>query len=78
MLGKLLKYDFKATVRLFFPMYIVLLAYSVIFKIILTLSLNKIQIPQAISMIVYIMIFAGIFVMTFAVMIQRFYKKFAI
>lgn len=75
MLGKLLKYEMKATARIFLPLYLLLLVYSAIHKAISAFSPNKLQLPQALSLVVYIMILCCIFVATIVVMIQRFYKN---
>lgn len=75
MLNKLLKYEIKATARIFLPLYAVLLVYAAIHKVISLLSPQKIEAPQAISMFIYIMLIVTIFVVTFVVMIQRFYKN---
>lgn len=75
MLGKLLKYEIKATARIFLPVYAVLLIYSAIDTIISFLSGNQWRAPEIISMVVYAMILAGVFVMTLIVIIQRFYKN---
>ena len=75
MLSKLLKYEIKATARIFLPLYVVLLAYAVIHKVISLISPPRMQAPQAISMFIYIMLLVAIFVVTFVVMIQRFYKN---
>jgi hypothetical protein len=75
MLSKLLKYELKATARILLPLYIVLLAYSVVHKMISVLTLNAWRAPQVISFIVYIIILVGLFVMTMILIIQRFYKN---
>lgn len=75
MLSKLLKYEIKATARIFLPLYVVLLAYAVIHKIISLVSAPGMQAPEAISMFLYVMLIVAIFVVTFVVMIQRFYKN---
>jgi hypothetical protein len=75
MLSKLLKLEIKATARIFLPLYIVLLVFAVIQRIITTVGANNWQAPQIISMVVYSIILAGTFVVTFVVMIQRFYKN---
>ena len=75
MLSKLLKYEIRATARIFLPLYVVLLAYAAIHKIISLLSSPRMQAPEAISMFIYIMLLVAIFVVTFVVMIQRFYKN---
>ncbi len=81
MLRKLLKYEIKATARLFLPLYLVLLVFAGInrmFSIIHFESFNDSAfggITAGISMTVYITLMAGTFVMTLVVLIQRFYKN---
>ncbi len=75
MLSKLLKYEIKATARAFLPLYVVLLAFAVIQKVISLLNANNWDAPQIISMALYMTIMVGIFVMTLVVMIQRLYKN---
>jgi hypothetical protein len=75
MLSKLFKYEIKATARTFLPIYIVFLAYSIIYNIISHLSPSQWKAPEVISLIIYIMMFVGMMVMTLIVMIQRFYKN---
>ena len=75
MLNKLLKYEIKATARIFLPLYVVLLAYAVIHKVISLVSSNQMKAPEAISMFIYVMLIVAVFVVTFVVMIQRFYKN---
>ena len=43
MLGKLLKYEFKATGRILFPLYCVLLAFAVIIKLFILIFFIKIS-----------------------------------
>ena len=75
MLSKLLKYEIKATARMFLPLYAVLLVFATVNKVISVLSTDKWQAPEVIAMTIYSMLFVGIFVMTLVVMIQRFYKN---
>jgi hypothetical protein len=75
MLSKLLKYEIKATARIFLPLYVVLLVYAVIHKVISSIFTPRITAPEAISMFIYVMLLVAIFVVTFVVMIQRFYKN---
>lgn len=75
MLGKLLKYEIKATGRIFLPLCLALLVFAVITRIISTVGPEKWAAPAVISMIVYGIIMAGMFVMTLIMMIQRFYKN---
>ncbi len=81
MLGKLLKYETKATARVFFPLYAALLVFAVINKIFISINSSSnvtntfMNISTGISMFVYVFIIIAIFVLTFVVMIQRFYKN---
>lgn len=75
MLSKLLKYEIKATGRIFLPLFLSLLVFSVINKIISAFDPLKFNTPAKISMAIYIIIMAGMFVMTLTMMIQRFYKN---
>ncbi len=79
MLGKLFKYEIKATARLFFPLYGALLIFAIVNRFLLGLSdkgINEIKgIPSTIGMTLFMMTIAAIFAMTFIVMIQRFYKN---
>lgn len=82
MLGKLLKYEFKATGRTLFPLYCVLLAFAVIIKLFLLGGYSN-QPPSdnfkgilfVISILGYGFSMAAIFVVTFFIIIQRFYKN---
>ena len=73
MLSKLLKYELKATGRIFLPLFLALLLFAGINRF--TLSPDEFDAPAMISMIMYIIIMVGMFVMTFIMMIQRFYKN---
>lgn len=82
MLGKLLKYEVKATARLFLPLYLAVLLFAGInklfnpFKIIQTSkNLNLQSILGTLSIIVYFALIVAIIVMTLLIMIQRFYKN---
>ncbi|NMA66460.1 MAG: hypothetical protein GX957_09515 [Clostridiaceae bacterium] len=75
MLGKLMKYEIKATARTFLPLYIVLLVFALVNRLIGPLSQDSIRFPNIISMSLYVIILIGMFVMTFIVMISRFYKN---
>lgn len=74
MLGKLLKHEIKATGRIFLPLFIALLMFAAITRFISVFSPEQ-STPAFISMVIYIMIMVGMFVMTFIMMIQRFYKN---
>lgn len=75
MLKKLLKYELKATARTFLSLYIILFAFAIINRLLSPLSNLGLYVPQILSMIVYVAILVGMFVITFAVMIQRFYNN---
>ena len=75
MLSKLLKYEIKATGRIFLPFFLSLLVFAGITKFIYTVGPQKWDTPAVISMAIYIIIMVGMFAMTFIMMIQRFYKS---
>lgn len=75
MLRKLMKYEIKATARTFLPLYIVLIAFALINRLIGAFSQRSFGAPDIISLSLYIIILIGLFVMTFIVMITRFYKN---
>lgn len=75
MLRKLLKYEIKSTARIFLLLYLVLLASALINKLVYSLFPFQIQTPKVISMIVYITILVGMFVITISTILKRFYKN---
>ena len=75
MLGKLLKYEIKATARTFLPMYALLIVFALINKFFMAVNADYLKIPQIISMSVFVVIIVGISVMTLLVTIQRFNKN---
>lgn len=82
MLSKLLKYEIKATSRMFLPMYAALLVFAVINRFLFSSTVQRpvnsfdLQaIVSVISMVIYITLIAGVMIMTLIVMIQRFYKS---
>jgi len=75
MLGKLLKYELKATGRTLLPIYAALLISAAVTKFISLFSGSGDNIPTFISAFLYILILVGMFVMTFVVMIQRFNRN---
>ena len=74
MLGKLLKYEIKATSRVFLPLYFVLIVFSAI-NCLMSLNPDYFSTAQFITLTLYILILVGMFVASFIVMIQRFYKN---
>lgn len=77
MLGKLLKYEIKATARTFIPLYIALLIFALInrFSFANHFINNTLRVLPVISATVYTALIVAIFVITFLVMIQRFYRN---
>ncbi len=74
MLGKLLKYEIKATARVFLPLYLVLIVFAVINSF-MNFNADDFSVSQFITLTLYILILVGMFVASFIVMIQRFYKN---
>ncbi|MGI6623068.1 MAG: hypothetical protein ACOX4T_08015 [Acetivibrionales bacterium] len=74
MLGKLIKYEIKATSRIFLPLYLVLILFAVI-NYFMALGSGNFTLPKFITLTLYILILVGMFVVSFVVMLQRFYKN---
>ena len=80
MLGKLMKYEIKATGRTLIPLYLALLAFAIINKFFIGTGLaDKLKgfgsIPFILSIFAYGCTMAAVFIVTFFVIIQRFYKN---
>ncbi len=77
MLGKLLKYELKSTARVFLPLYPVLLALALLNKLLFVVfeSSEILFVPRILSSMLYGIMIVAILVITFIVMIQRFYKN---
>jgi hypothetical protein len=80
MLGKLLKYEFRATGRILVIFYAALMIISVITRIEMaidggTMSQMSAFIPRMIVIMLYAMCVAAVFVLTFIIVIQRFYNN---
>lgn len=75
MLTKLLKYELKATGRVFLPLFLALLIFAGINRIFTPLNPEIFDTSAIISMGIYFIIMVGMFVMAFIMMIQRFYKN---
>lgn len=82
MLGKLIKYELKATARTLIPLYIALLSFAIINKIFMGSSNNTNSdlallriIPIMVSIFAYGCTMAAVFIITFFVIVQRFYKN---
>ena len=71
MLGKLFKYEFSATGRVFLPMYAALLVVSVIARVFYSLDLDS-DIATALISMLMVMLFTAVWVVTLVIMIRRF------
>ena len=72
MLGKLIKYEYKATARTFIPIYIALLLVAVINRV---FRIGNIEVAWGISTIVLVGLFIGLGVLTIIMIIERFNKN---
>lgn len=77
MLGKLIKYEWKACARVCLPLYLVALATALIARLMGTESAQDVVggIGLVITGTVYFGIIIAMFVVTFVILIQRFYKS---
>ncbi|MDD4796374.1 MAG: hypothetical protein PHO66_01235 [Eubacteriales bacterium] len=80
MLGKLLRYEIKSTARLFLPLYAALAVLGLLNRLFLSISRLPaasfvLSLPAATGTAIYALTVMAAFVMTFVVMIQRFYKS---
>ncbi len=80
MLGRLMKYEIKATGRIFLPLYGLILAFAGLNRLFMYFNLQKKSdfLPNfvsGISMLVYILLVAAAFVITLVVTVQRFRKN---
>ena len=87
MLGKLLKYEIKATARWFLPIYIIIFLFAFINRLINPFQkvgdtytatvegLNFLNFMRGISIFVYFALIVAVIAMTFIIIIQRFYKN---
>lgn len=72
MLGKLIKYEFKATGRIFLPMFAALLIVAAFNRLFISLNF---AIPSIIGTTISVILIIGVFVLTLIITIQRFYKN---
>jgi len=72
MLGKLMKYEFKATGRVFLPLYAALIVVSLVNRL---LALLPVYVPRAIGTILSVLLIIGIAVITLILTFQRFRKN---
>lgn len=79
MLGKLLKYEFKATQRTFLPLFGLILVFAGINKLFMQLNFQHVNGATSVAMgavlTIYIVLIVAVFVMTLIVTIQRFQKN---
>ena len=69
MLGKLMKYEFRATGRVFLPLFAALIIISVVNRLLMNLGLRT---PSAISTTLTVILIVGIGVIAFVLTMQRF------
>ncbi len=72
MLGKLIKYEFKATGRVFLPVFSALLIMAAITRLFIGMRLET---PKIIAIVLSSMLLAAAFVITLVLTLQRFYKN---
>ena len=75
MLSKLMKYEMKATARTFLPLFGALLGMAIISKLLGMMVPSQYEAPRVITLTLYGFLLVAVFVMTFVVTIQRFYKS---
>lgn len=78
MLGKLLKYEIKSTSRIFLLFYPLIIAMALLNKLLLfVIDSNDtlLVIPKILSITLYVLLIIAVFIITFIVTIQRFYKN---
>ena len=78
MLGKLIKYEVKASARVFLTLYAGLVIFALLNRIfgVTEMHTGFLGVLSALLMIGYSLLVASIFIITFVVMIQRFYRNF--
>lgn len=83
MLGKLLKYEIKATARVFIPLYGIVFLLAIINRIFSMLktpfyleeNANFLSVSANVTITAYVLMIFAIFIFTLVIMIQRFYKS---
>lgn len=75
MLGKLIKYEFKATGRILAPLYGAVIIFSIFSAFFMELNSKYLSIPQSLAIFLYVLLIIATFVLTFFIIIQRFYKN---
>ena len=79
MLGKLIKYEFKGTARLYLPFFALLVLLTVVNRFSLRFGLGHseaMEISAVLAMMLYIVAVIAIFVIAMVATVQRFYKNF--
>lgn len=74
MLGKLFKYEFNATGRVFLPMYGALLVMSVIARVFYTSNIRS-DIATALITMLLVMLFTAVWVVTLVIIVRRFWTN---
>lgn len=74
MLKKLLKYEIRATARLFLPIFGAIIVLAILNNIFFNVR-NIPDFAAVLTMMVYVILIIALFVLVFVVMIQRFYKN---
>ena len=77
MLNKLMKYEIKATARIFLPLYGTLLVFAALNKLFLIVGPEStyMRIMSAVIMVSYVLSIVAVFAITFFIALQRFYKN---
>ena len=81
MLGKLIKYEFKATARIYLPFFVLLVLLTGVNRLFIEIggagyTPQYMKIPSIVTVILYFVALAAVFVITMVATIQRFYKNF--
>lgn len=78
MLGKLMKYEIKSCGRIFFPLYIVVLLFSILSGLFINFDdgMHNFEIIYAIGVLVAFGLFVAMVVLTIVFIVQRFNKSF--
>lgn len=76
MLGKLIKHEFKATSRIFLPLYLILVCVTLFGKLIITSGIiRNFEAIEVMLLLVYIFFIFVLFVTTMIYLVMRFYKN---
>lgn len=75
MLGKLIKYEFRATVRYFLPIYAALIFVSLLSGLVSAFSRQDMDMLQLIFVLSYMLLAMALAVITLVVLVSRFYRN---